>query len=102
MTLPIYLTDDKNLCLMQTKWASQIDPVLAQPWNSGILLKNVTLLTGNNTINHLLQRKLIGWVPVRFRGSWAQIYDNQDTNSSPQLTLKLNASANVVIDLWVF
>lgn len=101
-TLPSFNTDILELSLMQSKWASQIEPVLSKPWNSGLILKNVSLATGANMINHKLQRKLQGWIPIRFQGVWAQIYDNQNLNQSPELTLSLVSSAPVMVDLIVF
>jgi len=102
LSLPIFHTDDQDLSLMQTKWAAQIDPVLVLPWSSGVLLKGVVLAVGSNTINHKLSRVLQGWSIVRMRGVFSQIYDTQDTNTMQGLTLKLNASAAVTVDLLVF
>jgi hypothetical protein len=102
MSLPIFQNDDRDFSMMQTKWASQLNPVLELPWSTGVLLKNVVLASGSNTINHKLARNLQGWVPVRFHGGFAQIYDTQDTNTMPSLTLMLTASAGVTVDLLVF
>ena len=101
MSLPIQHTQDQDLMLMQTKWAASINPVINQPWNSGVLLKSIALVSGSNTINHKLGRILQGWVIVRQRSA-ATVYDTQDTNTMPALTLKLTASANVTVDLLVF
>lgn len=87
---------------LQTKWASIINPLLKNPTNDASLLQNVVMISGNNVINHKLGRKLQGWIPVRYHGVYAQLYDTQDTNQTPQLTLNLNASAPVVVDLLVF
>lgn len=100
-TLPIFKTVDIPLSLLQTAWAKMINPVLSQPINSGVILKEVSLTTGDNVINHRLGRKLQGWFIVRQRGP-AVIYDNQDSNNQPNLTLLLNASTNVTVDLLVF
>lgn len=101
MTLPIYQTQSKDLLLLQTNWSSQINPVLNLPINQGLLLKDISIVSGNNTISHKLGRKLQGWFLVRQRGP-ALIYDEQDSNLYPDLTLILNSSANVTIDLFVF
>lgn len=87
---------------MMTRWASILDPILVNPILDSSILKNQVLMTGTNIINHKLGRPLQGWYPIRFHGSYAQLFDTQDTNQTPQLTLNLNASANVVIDIWVF
>jgi hypothetical protein len=86
---------------MQNSWASVLNPFIANPFLNGILLKNISLSSGDNTINHKLGRNLQGWVLVRKRQS-VDIYDKQDTNQMPDLTLVLNASATATIDLYVF
>lgn len=101
MTLPIYQTDSKDLNLLQTNWSTQINPVLSLPINSGLFLKGISLVSGSNTINHRLGRKLQGWFITRKRAS-ASIYDLQDSNPRPELTLVLNSSGTVSIDLFVF
>lgn len=85
----------------QNKWASQIDPVINNPSNNVIILKDVLLSAGVNTINHKLGRKLQGWRIVRKRAA-AEIYDDQDTNQLATLTLVLVSDARVVVDLEVF
>lgn len=87
---------------MQTRWASLLNPLLANPTLDSSLLQNISLVTGANVINHKLGRNLQGWQTVRYHGSYAQLYDTQDTNQTPSLTLNLNASANVIVDLVVF
>lgn len=99
--LPIYKNDDKDFQLMQTNWASSINPVIANPVNNGILLRNVSLTTGHNVINTTLGRKLQGWVVCRLRAS-SNIYDTQDSNPIPNLTLWLESSANTTVDLYIF
>jgi hypothetical protein len=87
--------------LMQTSWASELNPVLANPLVQGQLLKSVSLVAGQNIVNHKLGRALQGWVVTRIRAS-ATLYDQQDANKTPGLTLVLQASAPVVVDLYVF
>lgn len=99
--LPVFHTDDKDLVMLQNNWTRTLNPLIANPLNQGSILKNVALTTGTNVVNHLLGQKLQGWQIVRQRAA-AAIYDNQDTNQSPQLTLVLVSSANVSVDLMVF
>jgi hypothetical protein len=89
------------LPLMQTQWAQTIDPIITNPLNSASVLKNISLVTGANVVNHKLGANLQGWYCSRIRAA-ASIYDTQDTNQTPQLTLNLVASAPVVVDLVVF
>lgn len=87
--------------LAQTRWATQLDPIISNPTINNLILKNISLVTGTNVINHKLGRNLMGWKPTRVRGP-ASLYDNQDFNQTPQLTLILVSSADVTIDLEVF
>ena len=99
--LPYFQTSNKDLSLLQTGWSSQLNPLLAQPIANGQVLKDVSLTIGSNTINHKLGRKLQGWWIVRQRAS-GSVYDTQDVNTSPQLTLLLTSTANMVVDILVF
>lgn len=100
-TLTQFQDDDRTFQLMQNSWAAILNPIINNPANQSVILKNVVLVTGDNTINHLLGRKLQGWKVIRQRAS-ATLYDKQDANQMPALTLVLNASANVTVDLEVF
>jgi hypothetical protein len=101
MRLPIFKDDNKNLMLLQNIWSALINPFLNSPSLQTVLLKDIKLSTGSNSVNHKLSRKLQGWYIVRQRAS-ASIYDEQDNNQNPDLTLALVSSANVTVDLVVF
>ena len=102
MVMAFKLPQMQTLSQLSTKWAAIINPLLSNPANNSLLLQNIALASGNNSVNHMLGRKLQGWKPIRFHGSYADLYDLQDTNQTPELTLVLNASAPVTIDLEVF
>lgn len=101
MALPIYQSDSTEMGMLQTNWAQQLNPLIANPMLQGQLIRNVALINGTTEVNHRLGRKLQGWVLTRQRAA-AGIYDDQDTNSMPQLTLTLISDAAVVVDLYVF
>ncbi len=101
MSLPSFNTSDRILSMMQSQWAAQLDPLLACPLVNGRLIQSVTLTTGNNTINHKLSRKLVGWIVVGQTAA-SSFYDNQSTNQMSDMTLILNSSAPCVVSLWVF
>jgi hypothetical protein len=101
MALQTFKDNNRTLQLLQDAWKSQLDPVLANPTTNPVLLKQVSLKGGSNIVNTLLGRKLQGWKIVRQRAA-ATIYDNQDSNTTPDLTLILIASAPVVVDLELF
>lgn len=99
--LPIFNTTDKDLTLLQNKWASILNPVISNPSLQSIILPAIQLVSGTNVVNHKLGRKLTGWRIVRLRGS-AAIYDQQDGNSMQDLTLILVSNAQASCDLEVF
>jgi hypothetical protein len=84
-----------------TRWKALLDPVIANPLQSGQLLTGIPLASGTNTINHGLGRQLRGYFIVMNSAS-ATFYDNQSTNQMPQLTLILNSSAPTTVSLYVF
>lgn len=102
MSLPIFHTEDQDMALLQTKWASQLNPLLSNPISNGILLKSVILATGANVVNHKLGRKPQGWIITRYNGGTANLYDTQDNNQTPALTLNLTSSSAVSVDIYVF
>ncbi len=99
--LPNFQSADVPFQLMQSSWAKQLNPVIANPLMSGQVLKSVHLTTGANEVNHKLQRPLQGWFVTRIRSA-ASLYDTQDANQMPNLTLSLQSSADVIVDLYVF
>lgn len=94
-------TNDRVINQLQDNIAASLNPIINNALTDGILLTNISLVSGANVINHKLNRKLQGWVPVRVRAS-ATFYDTQDSNKTPEVSLYLNASAAVVVDLYVF
>ena len=102
MSLPSFNTKIQELSLMQSRWATILDPIVDNSLLKRSLLTGIVLTTGvTNNINHKLQRKLQGWNIVRQRAS-ASIYDTQDANTTPDLTLQLITSADVTVDIEVF
>lgn len=99
--LPQFQGGDTSFQLMQNRWASLIEPTLSNPLVQGQLLTNVTIVAGSNVVNHKLSRPLVGWLVVRQR-ALASLFDTQDSNTRPALTLLLTSSADVMVDLYVF
>lgn len=100
MSLPQMRTPNKDLTILQTTWASQLDPLLAKPLSQAILLQNIEINIGNNTINHKLGRNLQGWVVSRVFDAVIGLYEIP--SQLPSKTLILNANAAGTIDLLVF
>lgn len=94
-------TPDNVLNQIQNTLVRVLNPLLSNPANDSIILSNITLVTGSNTISHKLGRTLQGWKIIRKRAV-ADVYDAQDTNSLSNKTLILVSSANVTLDLEIF
>lgn len=96
--LPIFKSDDINLMLMQTKWKSELDPILSNPMTDMFILKNVSLAVGSNVINHKLGRTQQGWFLTDINGT-GTVYRSAGFND---LTLTLTSSAAVTVSIGVF
>jgi hypothetical protein len=91
-------TKDQDVNLFQSKLKSTLDPLLSNLLTQGILLTNVDLASGATTINHLLGRKMVGYVVTDLDAD-ASIYRSQPLNDK---TLTLTSSAACTVSLWVF
>ena len=98
MALPFIQSPDRILSQVETQWKAILDPIIASPTTNLQILKGINLVVGANTINHRLGNTLQGWIIVDQTGA-AQIYRSKPKND---LTLTLNSSAVVTIDLAVF
>lgn len=98
MNLPTWQSTDKDFQLMQSKWASILNPLLSRPLSSNNVLKNIQLINGVNVINHLLGRNMQGWILSDVNAS-ASIYRSQPMND---LTLTLTSDADCTVNLVVF
>jgi hypothetical protein len=94
MQLPLQTT----FSLLQTRWKSILDPVLANPMTNMSILKNVALGVGNNQISHLLGQTQQGWIITDIQGV-STIYRNKPFNG---VYLYLNSSASVIVSIGVF
>lgn len=98
-SLPIFQQLTQNsFSLLQTSWKAALTPVIQNELNQGILLDNISLVIGNNKINHLLTRMQKGWLITDINGA-ATIYRSAPLNDQ---TLTLNSTAAVVVSIWVF
>lgn len=91
----------KDFSLLQTTWSALIDPIIGRAQNRSNILQDVSLVSGTNTINHLLGKKLQGYKIV-LQDAAASIYDGQRTNKTPELTLVLISDAAAVCSIEVF
>jgi len=96
--LPIFKDDNKNLMLLQTQWASQLNSVLGNPITNPLTIKGIALTTGANVINHKLGISPVGWFITDINAA-VTIYRSQPFNP---LTLTLTSSGAATINLTVF
>lgn len=97
--LPLFQkATDQNFSLMQTRWKSELDPILTNPLLEGVLLKNIALANGATVVNHFLGRVPLGYIIVDI-DNVANIYRSQPFND---LSLTLASNAAVTVSLWVF
>lgn len=99
--LPSFQSEDNLANRILSRWKSLLDGLLRRPQLQSSILTQVSLKNGTTVINHMLGRRLAGWHPTRVRAS-ASIYDQQDSNQTPAVTLVLVSNAAVVVDLEVF
>ena len=94
------LPQNQTLPQMQSKWKSQLDPILANLLIQGQLLSNISLINGTTPVNHKLQRIPNGWFLIAPKGN-AIVYQAA-SQPNPTLTLSLVSNAAITTDLWVF
>ena len=94
MQLPIKIPYD----LMLTKWASILNPVIANKLNGVSILSNIVLAVGSNKIPHLLGRAQQGWFVTDVNGI-ATIYRSKPFEAN---FIYLTSSAIVTVSIGVF
>lgn len=92
------------LNIIQENVAQSLNPLIQKVQNDSTILTNVFLKAGQvNKINHTLGRKLLGYnVMLKGKPSTAIISNDQDSNSTPQLTLWLWTTIDATINLEVY
>lgn len=113
MSLPAFKrvrTDNDGIRQLQDATELVLKAVTAKAILDGNFLQNIVITGGTPlSINHLLGRKLLGWMLCR-KNLEVDVWDSQDTNPTPAATLILNATDSgdplnpnlVTISLWVF
>lgn len=101
MALTSFNTKIQELALMQSSWATTLNPLVSNPILNGQILPKIKLQSGVNRIPHQLQRNLVGWFFVRKRNN-ADVYDVQDSEPRPELFLVLTSDSETTVDIYVF
>lgn len=85
--------------LASTRWASQLNPIIALPILNGNQVSDVSLTASTPlAINHLLGRMPKGWFLTDNTAN-AVIWRTQNFN---QFSIILEASADTTISFWIF
>lgn len=90
-------TDDRELDAVQSNVAASLTPISKVTFLDGAAVIGVELTTGVNRVGHNLKRNVTGWWITRQYAA-ADIFETGSSN----LTLDLDASADVTVDLWVY
>lgn len=93
-------SNDEILNRVQDNVAIVVNALTAVPLNSGIVLNDLVLASGDNTVYTTLPTALSGWFLTK-KSANVDIYDKQSTNTNPK-TLILNSSGAVTVSLFVF
>lgn len=94
-------TNDRIINQLQANIVGPLNKVLGLPILQGIILSDIDVVSGDNTINHLLGRALVGWIVI-LQNAAVSIYDKQSSNTDTANTLILNSSGTATISLYVF
>lgn len=94
-------TEDPEIRRLQDAAEASLSSVLDKRVIDGRLIEDVSLSSGDNTIEHKLGRTLRGWIVTRLSAA-VDIYDKQSTNNLTDLNLVLNSSGTATVSLWVF
>lgn len=101
MALTQFQGGSKEFTMMQSQWAGQLNPLLAEPLLNGQHIKNVALAVGETAIAHGLGRAIQGWILTRVRAA-ANIYEPSTVVNRPDLEFILATTATVTVDLYVY
>ncbi len=95
-------TSSADLSRVQDNIVQAIEPLIASKVVDGILVQGVVLDSAKlNVIFHKLGRELMGWTVVG-QDANAVVWDEQAANPLKSKTLRLQCSADVTVNLWVF
>jgi hypothetical protein len=99
MQLPLPKTSDQNLSTTLTRWKSILDPVIADPLLSGLMVSGINLIASTpQVVNHSLSRNPLGWFLTDNTAN-SVVWRTQPFNNK---TITLEASATTQVSIWVF
>lgn len=99
--LVIKTPDALSDALVQVQEATQevFNELKGIPFLDGVWLRSIALTTTSQGIAHKLGRKYLGFIVTNRNANATVFVNGTDQNET---FIRLQASANVVVDLWVF
>lgn len=97
MALKRIITSDQNLQLIQDNVAQALSTIQGSPFQNGLILPGVALVSGVNTVPHKLGRAPQGWFLIDPQSAVTVYRVSQDSKF-----LNLQASAGATVSIWVF
>ncbi len=95
-------TDNSDLQKVQNNVQAAIEPLIASAIGDGQLLTGVVLVAGTpSMVAHQLGRDILGWIVVGTNAQ-ADVWDEQALNTFKSRFVRLQTSADVTVNLWVF
>lgn len=98
MAIPKVQTTNKDINQLQNNIQQTVGPLSANPVNNGIIVQNVVLAIGDNTVSTGLGRKIQGWQIARQIGPVSEIREVSESND----ILVLHSSVATTVNLYVF
>ena len=97
--IPLLQLGDFKLEQMQKNLVTAVNSLVDTPFLNGILIQNIDLSTTTVSIPHRLKRKYVGYFITKLDAN-AVVYLGSTTE--PETYLKLRASANCTVDVWLW
>jgi cytosine/adenosine deaminase-related metal-dependent hydrolase len=95
-------TTNDELRQLQSAVEATLGGIVRRDILDGQVVRSVRLTAGAPVaVEHGLGRQVTGWIVVG-RDADAVVWDDQAVNPTPARTLRLVASADVTVSLWVF
>lgn len=85
---------------LQANVADALTPLQNKPILDGILLRSLSVLSGSNTIQHKLGRKIVGYFVVSQTAASGFHDDIQSTSSKTSFVL--TATNPCTLNVWIF
>lgn len=94
-------TTSADLRQVQDSLGLVLDQVIRREILDGVLIENISLVTGSNIIDHTLDRAPKGFIIVA-RNANEQVWNGTSTKIVPKRNIDLESSGAVTVSLWFF